>query len=202
MPAKVCDYCRSVVTRTDDKLVALGKAATLPEDVSPLQLGARGRWEDADFLIVGRMRWRWSGGAWTEWLAVREDDTKLWLGDAVGRFMVLSECPPGAAAAAADELGPLPMAGRRLSLLGVGYQLMDAKRATIVGAEGELPYRPARNAELRNLDFANDTGRCASIQTVSGLTTAYAGRYADLQALEPRGLRPVPGWQAPAFADA
>jgi hypothetical protein len=202
MPAKVCEYCRSVVSRDGLELTSLGKIAVLPEDVSPLQIGVHGQWEGSAYAIVGRLRWRWAAGAWTEWLAVTQEGVKLWLGDAMGRFMVLSETEGEAAAAAVAELGPNPRPGARAALLGVDYELLDVKPARLVGAQGELPYQPGQGVELMNFDLADATGRCASIQILEAQASAYVGRYAGLEALAPRGLRPVPGWPAPAFADA
>lgn len=43
LPVKVCDYCHSSVLRTDAGLQAIGKVAEVPDDVSPLQLGVRGK---------------------------------------------------------------------------------------------------------------------------------------------------------------
>ena len=62
MPAKVCEYCRSVVSRDGLELTSLGKIAVLPEDVSPLQIGVHGQWEGSAYAIVGRLRWRWAAG--------------------------------------------------------------------------------------------------------------------------------------------
>src|SRR4051812_22996462 len=66
----VCSYCNSTVVRDGETLSRVGKMAELFEDHSPLQLMAAGRWQGKTFTVVGRLQYRSSSGAWTEWNAL------------------------------------------------------------------------------------------------------------------------------------
>jgi len=197
MPVKICDYCRSAIVRNGQDLSAVGKVASLPDDVSPLQLGTRGVDGAMPFTVAGRIRWRWSAGMWTEWMILRQDGTEAWLGEAMGRFMLMSELPAGTTA---QGLTGRPAYGQQIGLAGATYTITDIKTAVCAGAQGELSYVPPAESRLLNIDLAADDGRCASIQNLQGETSLYTGRYVTLEALKPVGLRTVPGWDLPAFA--
>ena len=47
LPSRVCDYCQTIVVRRGSAVEAVGKAAALPFDVSPVQVGTTGRFEGA-----------------------------------------------------------------------------------------------------------------------------------------------------------
>jgi hypothetical protein len=194
MPVKVCEFCRSLVMRVGDQLALKGEAAVLPDDVSPIRIGMRGEADGAGFTVVGRLRWQWSAGAWNEWLGLCEDGALVWLGEAMGRFMVLRE-----------HKGPIslpvrPRFGEKAQVGGHTYKIMDVKTAVHRGAEGELPFAAHVGAALLNIDMADDEGRCASVQTIAGHTSAFTGRFSDLKSLKPSNLRAIPGWPMPPFA--
>ncbi|MEO6339229.1 MAG: DUF4178 domain-containing protein [Caulobacteraceae bacterium] len=197
MPVKVCEYCHSAVVRTGQDLAAVGKVASLPDDVSPLKIGTRGMDGTLRFAVAGRIRWRWSAGMWTEWMALREDGSEVWLGEAMGRFMLMAELPAGTAP---QGLTGQPTYGQQVALAGVTYTITDIKTAVCAGGQGELSYVPPMESKLLNIDLSADDGRCASIQNLDGETSYYAGRFATLEDLKPVGLRTVPGWDLPAFA--
>jgi hypothetical protein len=88
MPYAVCSYCQTVIAR--DGMRDIGKAAVLPYDISPIQLGT-GVVDGARFTVVGRVRWGWADGAWNEWLLQLSDGTTRWLGEAMGQFQILTE---------------------------------------------------------------------------------------------------------------
>ena len=95
LPARICNYCRTMIVRSGEGVSAVGKAAELPFDVSPIQLGTRGRFEDHGFEVIGRVRWGWTDGSWNEWLLLFDDGSNAWLGEAMGQFMLLRERPLG-----------------------------------------------------------------------------------------------------------
>lgn len=194
MPVTVCEFCRSTVVRNGDQLASTGKVAALPDDISPLQIGTMGEAEGDRFTVIGRLRWRWSAGAWNEWLAMLDDGSQLWLGEAMGRFMVLREHD------GAVHLPKTVAYGDKLTIGGREFNVMDVKTATHQGAEGNLPFAIHAGATMLSVDLADDEGRCASVQMNGHETSAYTGRYAELGSLKPSNLRDIPGWPKPAFA--
>lgn len=201
--AKVCDYCRSTIVRRGEALENAGKAAEVPEDVSPLQLGVRGRDGKRRFEIVGRVRWRWADGAWNEWCCLWSDGRYGWLGEASGRLMLLEEVAASAwagDAVAAMRRGGPPQTGMTAVLGGVEYTVNDVQAVQCVGAEGELPFATPIGTTGVSVDLQRVDGRAASLQTEDGELSAYAGRYVTLAEIAATGLREFDGWPKPRFA--
>lgn len=64
-----CGFCRSMVVRRDVDVELMGQQATLPPDLSPLQVGTRGEFNGLGFTLVGRVRVGYHEGSWNEWCA-------------------------------------------------------------------------------------------------------------------------------------
>ena len=200
--AKVCEHCYSTIGRRGAVLENAGKAAEVPEDVSPLQLGSRGRDGDRRFEVVGRVRWRWSDGAWNEWCCLWSDGGYAWLGEASGRLMLLTEVKTSAwdgGVAAAMRSGQPVSPGMTASLGGLDYVVNDVQQVECIGAEGELPFPPAIGTTGVSVDLQRPDGRAASLQTENGELSAYAGRYVTLEDIRATGLREFEGWPMPRF---
>ena len=50
----VCKYCHSMIVRHDLDVEAIGTMASLPEDMSPFQIGTEGYYQGTHFSLVGR----------------------------------------------------------------------------------------------------------------------------------------------------
>lgn len=201
--AKVCEQCYSTIVRRGDVLENVGKAAEVPADVSPLQLGARGHDGDRKLEIVGRVRWRWTDGAWNEWCCLWSDGGYAWLGEASGRLMLLTEVETSAwdgGAVAAMQAGRPVTPGMTATLGGLEYTVNDVQTVECIGAEGELPFPPAIGTRGVSVDLQRPDGRAASLQTENGELSAYAGRYVTLAEIKATGLREFEGWPVPKFA--
>lgn len=203
LPSRVCDRCQTILVRRGDGVEAVGKAASLPFDVSPVQRGMRGSFETRGFEVLGRIRWGWTDGSWNEWLLLFDDGSNAWLGEAMGQYMLLRERPLGDLNSkavnllAAGESVPIGLAGE---VDGETLTAADAREATCLAAEGELPFPPATGATVYSVDFRSGSGRCASLQREAGGPSFYDGRYVTLAELHPTGLRAFDGWRMPAFA--
>src|SRR4051812_37986615 len=124
-----------MVVRKDVNVELLGTMAQLPPDLSPLQIGTRGRWHEKPFQIIGRLRVSWVDGSWNEWYAVFDDGQTGWIGEAQGIFTVAFAC--------GDEHLPASprkcRAGQSLELAGHHWTVTDIKKTTSLAGEGELP---------------------------------------------------------------
>lgn len=208
LPVKVCDYCRSAIVRSGDHLEAIGRIAEVPEDVSPLQIGARGSDEGQGFEVIGRVRWKWTDGGWNEWLILFQDGSSAWLGEAMGRYMLLRQIDhsglrTGAVRKLRDDRPVVP--GDEATIDGIDYRVTDVKEATCAGSEGELPYSAPLGLAMKSIDLMAGDGHCASIQKADspeapGEVSVYAGRYVSLADLRATGLRAFEGWPMPRFA--
>jgi hypothetical protein len=204
----VCDFCRSSVLRRDDGLTLAGVSARVPETLTPLQLGATGRFEDRAFELIGRVGWQWRdaaglvGGQWTEWQALFTDGSTGWLAEAMGRLAMfralepLPSHPIVAALVAGDAIEP----GTVVIIADTGFHIKDARAASAIGSDGELPFAAPAGETMFNIDLASADGHVASLQKHGRDVTAWIGRAVTLRALEPKRLRRLDGWQMPGWA--
>ena len=135
----VCEYCHSLVARTDRAVEDLGKVAEVMDTGSPLELGLRGNYKGAGFELTGRTQLgHQAGGRWDEWYATFSNGWLGWLAEAQGRFyMTFEQAYPGGAAppfASLQPGAPLPDSPHKLTVAETG-------RATYLSAKGEIPYR-------------------------------------------------------------
>ncbi len=191
-----------MVMREGEAVHDVGKAAVLPYDISPIQLGTTGIADGVAFEVIGRVRWGWADGAWNEWLLMGVDGQHRWLGEAMGQFMLLCETDSDSLT---DPCFQTLIAGNDIAigtmaeLGGARYFVADIKEATCIGSEGELPYRAPKDWTVYSVDFRSDSGHCASFQRDNGEATVYDGRYVALTDLRLKYLREIDGWTIPAM---
>lgn len=203
LPARVCDYCRTMLVRSDAGLAEAGKAAALPFDVSPVRIGMRGRYDGKGFDVIGRVRWSWTDGAWNEWLLLFEDNSNAWLGEAMGQFMLLRERPFNTVqtrALRAVAKGGKAVIGAEVQLDGRKLTIADARDVQCVAAEGELPFTAPAGWRIYSVDLRGRAGECATLQRDRDTATFYQGSYVTLAELAPQGLRAIEGWALPGYA--
>lgn len=206
LPTRVCDYCRTMLVRTGEMIAPVGTAAELPFDVSPVQIGMRGRTAGQAFEVIGRMRWAWEAGSWNEWLLLLDDGRQAWLGDAMGQFMLLFERPVADLEGSAAELagtiaaGGEALPGAAILIDGERLTVADAREVRSIACEGELPFRAPQGWRMYSVDFSAASGRAVSLQRDADGVSLYDGVYLTLADLAPTGLRAFDGWAMPAYA--
>lgn len=190
----VCSYCRSTLLREGEALRRIGQSAELFEDHSPLQLGARGRYQGAAFTLVGRLQLRYAGGSWNEWHALFDAlegaaAKSGWLSEDNGAYVFGFEAPPP---------GPLPAiaslrVGTQQVLGGQAWSVASITTVRPAAAEGELPSVPALERAHVVAELRNAAGEVASIEdagTAQGRPARwFVGRGVRLADLALSGLR-------------
>ena len=193
----VCIYCRSLLVRHGIDLTLLGTMSELPMDISPFQIGTAGKYVDAHFSIIGRMRIGWEDGAWNEWFLLFEDARKAWLAEAQGFLAISFEFKETLPQKTQDILSsPDIQLGTQVSLDGAMYTVADMKQAECIGSEGELPFVAAKGRKTRVIDLIGRDGRFASVEVdKDGTLRVYTGAYVTFDALRFTNLRELPGWK-------
>jgi len=186
----VCDHCKFMLVRHDMDLESLGKMAQLPDDVSPLKVGSRGRYKNTGFEVVGRLKVAWSEGYWNEWFLLFDNGGHGWLAEAIGFFMLSTEVTETNKVPALSEIQ-----------VGKGYAIApsrtffvdDIKEAVCIGSEGELPFKGLRGRRTTSVDLSNNSGEFANIEysDQDGIHL-YIGRYVEFDNLELSNLRDLP----------
>ena len=82
----VCQFCKSILVRTDVHLKKVGQVADLPPDNSPLQVNTEGQYGHQAFVVVGRILYEYDQGGWNEWHVMMNDGTSAWLSDAQSEY--------------------------------------------------------------------------------------------------------------------
>lgn len=212
LPIIVCGYCRSTVMRIGDRLSKQGSSVSVPDSASPLQLGTTGMDLEQPFTLIGRVRWLWgisdadavAKGSWTEWLMLYADSSFGWLAEAGGRLMLSRRTDISAnnkilkALAGGGAIAP----GDRCTIDGDGFRVTDARWAVSAGCDGEIPFAAPAGERMFGVDLVSGKGRFASFQRHEGQVETWIGRLVTLKQLKPQGLRDVPGWQPPHWAQA
>ncbi len=180
----VCEFCRSVVSRTNKKLEEHGKVADIVQSRSPLQLGVTGKFNGKRFEIVGRVQYRHSaGGVWDEWYLTLPSGDVGWLAEAQGAFHLTKE----RVLTNADRLpsfeelqpGKCLELGKKLGTLTVS----ETGVAKAGAAEGEIPWAFRPNAEHVYVDLQGADGVCATFDYTGATPRAFVGRTVTLDEL-------------------
>ncbi len=184
----VCNYCKSTVVRTGDKLARIGRMAELFDDHSPLRLQARGVCDGQGFTLVGRLQYKYGEGSWSEWIALQDDGTSAWLGEDNGAYVytrpssLKREVPP-------PEQFRL---GLQTAINGQPYTVAANQRVTLIAAQGELPRLPVLGAAFDVVELRSDRGEVLTIDYGPALAGAPAavtlGRAVRLEELQFTGL--------------
>ncbi len=134
--AKVCEYCRHTVVRTDRGLTNFGKAADLAHTPSLIAVGDEGTLAGRPFRVFGRVQLDHGTGPWDEYY-VAYDYGQSWgfLGYAQGEWFATALAPATPAPTHAELTPELDVA---LGPAGV-FRVGEVKTARVAATEGELP---------------------------------------------------------------
>jgi hypothetical protein len=188
----VCSFCGSMVIRSGLTLEAIGRVASLPEDISPWQIGTTLYYGNRTFTLIGRYRVGWADGAWTEWF-MDDGSTQGWLADAQGFLSVAFEhdIPPALASA------PWPLLGAEITIDGKVYVVSDLKQATCLGSEGELPFAARAGLAVQYADMIGRPAGFASLEQTADGRQLFVGASVTYEELRFTNLRPIEDWIPP-----
>ena len=188
----VCSFCKSTVVRHDMNLDLLGKMGELQAEMTPIQIGTQGYFNEQLFDVIGRLRVSYDQGFWNEWYTIFPDGREGWLAEAQGFFAM---CFP---IRSADMKLPDPMdvvAGDNVLIPGHGlFKIDDVRDVVCKYSEGELPMQAAKGRESRSVDLRGGSNRMATIEYASDCTRVYVGSYQEFDLFKFKHLREIDGW--------
>lgn len=171
----VCNYCRSVVARTDRGVEDLGKVAALVDTGSPLRRDLPGKYRGVGFRIVGRTQMQHqAGGVWDEWYAAFDDGRWGWLAEAQGKYYVTFKTT-ARDLPSSDQIE----VGGRLD----GMVITEIGKAALVSGEGEIPWKVVPGSEYEYADLSGDKGRFATIDYSEETPLLFKGEDTTLREL-------------------
>ena len=185
----VCSFCRSTLVRDGEALRRIGTSAELFDDHSPLQLGAQGRYQGVAFTLVGRLQYGYAEGTWNEWHALFDGGSNGprsgWLSEDNGAYVFAFDAPPQDAPRAEDL-----EAGQTRNIAGRAWTVASVTRATLIAAQGELPYPPRLQGEFIVADLRNAQDEVATLDYSDPTKPHWStGRSVALSTLAMSGLK-------------
>lgn len=135
--AKVCEYCRATVFRSDRGLEDLGKVAAIANTPQLIAVGDQGKLGGRPFEVLGRVQLDHGRGPWDEYyVALDYGQSWGWLAYAQGMWFFTAQSPEQVPVPAHGSLQPemdVPLGSAG------SFRVGEVKTGRIVSAEGELP---------------------------------------------------------------
>jgi hypothetical protein len=186
-----CEFCHSILVRTDVDLKKVGQVADLPADASPIQIGTEGAYQNKSFVVIGRIIYEYEQGGWNEWHVVYNDGSNGWLSDAQLEYDLSwqraapSQLPP------ANQL----MRGGKFQWEGKVYEVTSLTKAHYNGVQGELPFQYWDKTDLLFADLRTNGGEFGTIDYSENPPLLFLGRAVEFDDLHLKNLRDFEGWQ-------
>ena len=180
----VCEFCHSVVARTDRGVEDFGKVAEVAESGSPLEVGLRGVYLGVAFTLTGRAQVAHAaGGFWDEWYAAFDDGRWGWLAEAQGRFHLTFriQVPSPNALPSFDSL----QLGQPVWAIPAQPPPVVAEKGTarLLGAEGEIPYLLTPGETYAYADLSGQGGVFGTLDYGEEPPLVFVGREVTLEEL-------------------
>lgn len=185
-----CEFCHSILVRTDVDLQRVGEVADLPPDSSPIQIGTEGAYQGKTFIAVGRIIYQYEQGGWNEWHLVYNDGSSGWLSDAQLEYDLSWWTAPPAPLPPAPEL----TRGREFTWFRKKFQVTSLTKAHYKGVQGELPFQYWDKHECLFGDLRTADGEFASIDYSESPALLFMGRPVEFEDLHFKNLRVFEGW--------
>jgi hypothetical protein len=185
----VCDFCKSVLVRTDVDLTKIGQVADLPPDISPIQLNTEGIYGQKAFVVIGRILYEYEQGGWNEWHLMLNDGSSGWLSDAQEEYAV-SFLAGAQTLPAKSQL----QAGQQFSWNSATYTLSVITQAHFRGVQGELPLKFWDKDDITFADLRTQSKKFATLDYSDEQPSLYLGEFVEFEGLKLKNLRQFEGW--------
>ena len=183
----VCEFCKSVLLRTDLDLEKVGQVADLPPNSSPIQIGTEGVYGKRPFMLIGRIIYEYDQGNWNEWHLVLNDGVSGWLSDAQLEY-ALTFAAPG------QTLPKTCKVGQEYTWNGQDYTVSNITKAHYCGVEGELPFQYWDKSDVIFVDLMSHSDKFATIDYSEDPPLLFLGQSVDFDSLKLKNLRSFEGW--------
>jgi hypothetical protein len=189
----VCEYCKSVLVRSDVDLKKVGQVADLPPDISPIQLNAEGNYRNNAFVVIGRILYQYDQGGWNEWHLMMNDGTSGWLSDAQEEYAI-SFAATGSTTGQKLPAESQVQIGQTYSWNGANYTVSVITQAHFRGVEGELPFQYWDKDDVAFADLRSSSRKFATLDYSDIEPVLYLGELVEFDDLKLKNLRQFEGW--------
>lgn len=183
----VCDFCKSILIRTDLDLQKVGQVADLPPNASPIQIATEGVFGKRAFSVIGRIIYEYDQGSWNEWHFVTNDGVSGWLSDAQLNYAVTFP-------ASGQKLPRECKIGQQYTWDKQTYVVSTITKAHYCGVEGELPFQYWDKSDVVFIDLMSHSEKFATIDYSEDPPLLFLGESVDFDELKLKNLRSFEGW--------
>ena len=185
-----CEFCHSILVRTDVDLKKVGEVADLPQDSSPIQIGTEGAYLNKAFVVIGRIMYEYESGGWNEWFLVYNDGSNGWLSDAQLEYDLSWAFKPTDTMPQQQNI----QRGNQFQWNNKLYTATSLTKAHYKGVQGELPFEYWDKADLLFADLRTADGEFATIDYSEDPPLLFLGRAMEFDDLHFKNLRLFEGW--------
>lgn len=189
----VCEYCNSVLVRSDVDLKKVGQVAARPPDISPIQLNTEGNYRNEAFVVIGRILYQYDQGGWNEWHLMMNDGTSGWLSDAQEEYAVSFPATGSTTGQKLPVESQLKI-GQIYSWNGATYTVSVITQAHFRGVEGELPFQYWDKDDVTFADLRSSSRKFATLDYSDTEPALYLGELVEFDDLKLKNLRQFEGW--------
>jgi hypothetical protein len=184
-----CQYCSSVLVKTDVDIEKIGEVSSYPADPSPIMIGTEGIFENKAFVAIGRICYEYENGGWNEWHIVFSNGESGWLSDAQLQYAVtkITPFPPGFDNVTLNI-------GTVVDANGVYYTVTTVTNARYRAVEGELPFKFWDKTDCRFVDLRTPDARFMTVDFSENPPLLFAGKTVTFDELKLKNLRQFEGW--------
>lgn len=183
----VCSFCKSTLVRHDMDLSLLGKMSELQDDLTALQVGTTGFYQNRPFEIIGRLRVSYQSGFWNEWYCIFANGEEAWLAEAQG-FLAVCFNADDAFVPEQNQIYP----GAKLYIEDKEFTVDDIHDVVCNYSEGELPMNAAKGRRSTSVDLRGPESAMATIEYAENKVRIFAGSYQDFDNFKFKNLRESP----------
>jgi len=185
-----CEFCHSILVRTDVELKKVGQVADLPADASPIQIGTEGAYQNKSFVVIGRIIYEYEQGGWNEWHVVYNDGSNGWLSDAQLEYDLSWQRPLPPQMPPANQIAR----GEKFQWDNHEYEVTSLTKAHYKGVQGELPFQYWDKTDLLFADLRTSAGDFGTIDYSENPPLLFLGRAVEFDDLHFKNLREFEGW--------
>lgn len=187
-----CEYCKSILVRQDLNLAKVGVVADLPPDISPIQIGTEGVYQNTAFQVIGRIIYSHDIGAWNEWHLMFANGSSGWLSDAQAEYAISFLSQPENPLPASNEV----YRGYEYQQQGVRLTATALTEAHYEGVQGELPFQYWDKDKCWFADLRSHDGRFGTIDYTESPPILFLGEFVEFESLKLMNLKEFEGWTA------
>ena len=186
----VCEFCQSILVRSDVDLRKVGVVADIPPDASPIQINTEGVWDNKAFVVVGRIVYVHDAGQWNEWHLLFNDGQSGWLSDAQLEYAISFRAPLGLNFTSPDQAS----IGGKINYDGAEYIITARTRAGYLGVSGQLPFEYWDKQIVSFIDCRTRDGRFATLDFSDTPPIWFVGQFVEFEQLQLKNLREFEEW--------